>query len=1184
MRKKHYAIFISCCLLILCLPIHSYTQSWLTPHDSLHFKSKPNPTSFIDLIGANAGKEIGQNKESFKATGKIKNVRSFHIMGSDYGNGFFPSEQTVLPYPCDCGDEFYQCQAQVCSDEETGKSKSFGFRNWKAHYCDWKKGYQMKTIQASLEAIFPKLGSVCEYDSNFNCIWVPHPCTEYGFGRNFPNKWYSKEEWGGSFQNIRDIAAVYAENFAITFCPSDTSKQCLVDILEVGNEPWGKGDDNINGTNDDTPGVEGYNAICWGIIDGLTKYYKSNDPKKWRMKLSTAAFEAYTTTPGCGSEPNQYIEVMVPHQIENGKNIRSYFDYVSVHNYPFPKATLCQDLNVKRMPESEDGLFLALKNMKKWMEEKMPHAKLNITEFGWNSKAYVDGCYAVGQANQATYLIRAFLLAARYDVHKAYAYAFYDHPEESLYCSVGLQDKDTNEEKKSLKAITKLNELVGGKHFIKAINEGNEEAVFAYLIGDYATDTEKGKPTHLVAWRAADLMKVDTFDTYPKLDPNFTTIDLGELSVDEAGDYTYLSWDNVNDGRIGDNIIRAIGNTVQVKLSGLPVLIPLNNPSCTYDKEGNFIGCEENPIVNNTTQMDLDCGDIKVTYGNGQIKLTGKEGVKYQSFEIINIANNQYDRTVLCPYNCDNVQMADNLPEGEYIIKVFDASWRLTCQLAYENAIHLTSTNEDSPCEDKDNDGICVGEDCNDNDATFPKIVGTACNDENTNTQNDVILEDGCTCQGEVIEETEGGNNTNNMSNSLTCQKVQITYGNGQIKVTGQSGENYPMKIQEKQGVYGFYLNCHNCGATKTVNALANGKYEVWVNYQSCGVIELTSSTEIPPIDDCLNLGGDEDNDGICDELDCAPDDPTFPKPAGTACDDGNDQTENDVIGEDGCNCQGETIVDTNENNGLTTLPCGEINIHYGNGQIEVVGIATQAYNFVIQNKNNWEFATNCWYQCGSHQKFEDLPSGKYQVNVYLSNNEICNAEITLKDNFNSTSLSRNVLELATIVQQQTIQLEWIAGGINETESFIIEKSMDGHQFKSIDLINQPSDYHFTIEDKHPDYGTNYYRIKQQFTSGEFRYSTISSEKYFLDESSITLFPNPAKETLNLRIGQFANLKGEIRIFNRLGYEVAFKKLDGINQQLTFDTVELENGMYFLIIEAENRKAFSRKFMVEQAK
>jgi len=56
---------------------------------------------------------------------------------------------------------------------------------------------------------------------------------------------------------------------------------------------------------------------------------------------------------------------------------------------------------------------------------------------------------------------------------------------------------------------------------------------------------------------------------------------------------------------------------------------------------------------------------------------------------------------------------------------------------------------------------------------------------------------------------------------------------------------------------------------------------------------------------DCIQEGGDSDADGICDNLDCSPFDACYPKPMGTACDDGYSQTVQDQIQADGCTCMG---------------------------------------------------------------------------------------------------------------------------------------------------------------------------------------------------------------------------------------------------------------------------------------
>lgn len=54
-------------------------------------------------------------------------------------------------------------------------------------------------------------------------------------------------------------------------------------------------------------------------------------------------------------------------------------------------------------------------------------------------------------------------------------------------------------------------------------------------------------------------------------------------------------------------------------------------------------------------------------------------------------------------------------------------------------------------CIDADGDLVCFEDDCDDNNPDVPATPGTVCNDGNSQTTNDVILADGCTCRGAVI-------------------------------------------------------------------------------------------------------------------------------------------------------------------------------------------------------------------------------------------------------------------------------------------------------------------------------------------------------------------------------------------------------------------------------------------------
>lgn len=177
--------------------------------------------------------------------------------------------------------------------------------------------------------------------------------------------------------------------------------------------------------------------------------------------------------------------------------------------------------------------------------------------------------------------------------------------------------------------------------------------------------------------------------------------------------------------------------------------------------------------------------------------------------------------------------------------------------------------------------------------------------------------------------------------------------------------------------------------------------------------------------------------------------------------------------------------------------------------------------------------------------------------------------------------VSANVFDLGTRIKNQLIHLEWIAGQIAETRQFVIEKSLDGYTFSPIQELPINENYHFSSVDKAPDFGTNYYRIKQVFDSGEHRYSPIKEEKYFIDEHSITLYPNPVVSDFRLNIGHFTDLEGSVHIFNASGVEMANKSLTAERKELQFDATSFPNGLYFLIIQTESTQIFERQFVVE---
>jgi hypothetical protein len=117
---------------------------------------------------------------------------------------------------------------------------------------------------------------------------------------------------------------------------------------------------------------------------------------------------------------------------------------------------------------------------------------------------------------------------------------------------------------------------------------------------------------------------------------------------------------------------------------------------------------------------------------------------------------------------------------------------------------------------------------------------------------------------------------------------VEVTNGTNQVSRTIQVPANAQaggsrMRIAVQRGAYAGPCENFNYGEVE--------------DYKVC----IGGGTTDP----CASLGGDSDNDGVCDNLDCQPNNPNIPATPGTPCNDGNPQSFGDVIQADGCTCAG---------------------------------------------------------------------------------------------------------------------------------------------------------------------------------------------------------------------------------------------------------------------------------------
>ncbi len=155
-------------------------------------------------------------------------------------------------------------------------------------------------------------------------------------------------------------------------------------------------------------------------------------------------------------------------------------------------------------------------------------------------------------------------------------------------------------------------------------------------------------------------------------------------------------------------------------------------------------------------------------------------------------------------------------------------------------------------------------------------------------------------------------------------------------------------------------------------------------------------------------------------------------------------------------------------------------------------------------------------------------------------------------------------LESFTATRQgQTALLEWATVSEQNNKGFGIERSTDGRVWTNIGFVKSQCDngnsnfklsYNFT--DEAPLNGQSYYRLKQTDRDGKYEYSQVRMLK-FDGEKSILLYPNPAKDQVNI-IG----LQGDeqIAVYDVTGRLMVSQKTEGATVSVGLGN--LDDGVY----------------------
>ena len=181
-------------------------------------------------------------------------------------------------------------------------------------------------------------------------------------------------------------------------------------------------------------------------------------------------------------------------------------------------------------------------------------------------------------------------------------------------------------------------------------------------------------------------------------------------------------------------------------------------------------------------------------------------------------------------------------------------------------------------------------------------------------------------------------------------------------------------------------------------------------------------------------------------------------------------------------------------------------------------------------------------------------------------------------------TLPLNFISFAIENKGNSVLLKWQVTEQKVKEDFEVEKSLDGYIFYKIGGVATLANAEFYVfEDKYPD-KVAYYRIKQIDTNGDFQYSKILKHTTNISDSNskFSMYPNPAKGYLNLKIDESISFPLKINIYDQKGKK-SHTFITESSKNVILNISDLPSGLYFLQLENSSFKEilFNGKFIKE---
>lgn len=254
--------------------------------------------------------------------------------------------------------------------------------------------------------------------------------------------------------------------------------------------------------------------------------------------------------------------------------------------------------------------------------------------------------------------------------------------------------------------------------------------------------------------------------------------------------------------------------------------------------------------------------------------------------------------------------------------------------------------------------------------------------------------------------------------------------------------------------------------------------------------------------------------------------------------------------------------------------PQASIKLNYNDNKLSVTAGGTLANNTYHWYKGSSLIAENT-----GDSTLPVFDNGKYSVAV---TNNIATQLTLYSDTVNLTTLPVHFISFTAALVNSNAQLNWKTSSEQNVSGYHIQRSADGIHFTTIADVKAGSNNYSYNDIAVVNLGMQkiYYRIEEYDTDGKIQLSDIRQIDIKNAISKLFVYPNPAKDFINVRIPQDISATAKIVIYNISGSVISQQAVSPL-QYAKIDVSSLANGMYSVAILDNGHATYSQVFQVQ---